>query len=284
MSDKLSKLQDLIKLVSESLTREEFTTAFKNVLDFVKQIEPSLDKKIETKIQDAETRLSEINLVYKETIKKIEADSTSSLSHIKKWALQEVGKLFAKSQLENKLREVDTRLAKIRDFQLPDASTLALEASKLAQDALKPLIPTLPNLEVELPQLGAPIRDSLELLPDGEKLKIEAIEKLREELDELKKLIQQKNATTYVGGGSGSGGRICKSYDLSPYLDGVTKVFSLPAMWRINSVDGSSFPNAFRRTTDWVHDPSASTITFTSEINEATTLATGQTVIINYAE
>ena len=60
------------------------------------------------------------------------------------------------------------------------------------------------------------------------------------------------------------------------------KEFSLPAFWRVISVEGSSFPFSYRPTTDYT--VSGSKITFTSEIDETVSLATGQTLIVLYAE
>jgi hypothetical protein len=110
--------------------------------------------------------------------------------------------------------------------------------------------------------------------PDAPLIKMERIEGLE---DALKKktsgglIVAQARGTVRV-------------YDLSSQLDGVTKTFSLPAFWRILNVDTSSFPNALRPTVDYTSDGNAMTITFTSEIDAASTLATGQTVIVTYAE
>ena len=46
-------------------------------------------------------------------------------------------------------------------------------------------------VEERLPQLGEKVRDSLELLEGDERLKIEAIKDLREELEELRKLAKK---------------------------------------------------------------------------------------------
>jgi len=71
-------------------------------------------------------------------------------------------------------------------------------------------------------------------------------------------------------------------YDLSSSLDGVTKTFGLPAFWKVFDVRSSSFPYAFRPTVDYTVDGSAMTITFTSEVEAAGTLATGQTLYVLY--
>lgn len=114
------------------------------------------------------------------------------------------------------------------------------------------------------------VRDLLELLPEGEKLSIDAIENLREELSKKSKVV--------VSGGGITGRDIVKPYDLSPYLDGVTKTFNIPGTWYVISVATSSVPHALRPTIDYTWTPQ--TITFTSEINADTTLAAGQTVIL----
>jgi collagen triple helix repeat protein len=56
-----------------------------------------------------------------------------------------------------------------------DASAIALEASVMAQEALSPSIPTIDDIEADLPKLGQPIRDSLELLQNDERLDRKAV-------------------------------------------------------------------------------------------------------------
>lgn len=136
-------------------------------------------------------------------------------------------------------------------------------------DEIKALIPSLPD-----PLLGEDMRNALEALPEGDKLSIDAIEGLRKELKDLRKMTREGGG----GGGVASSRNLFQDYDLSPYLDGVTKTFNLPATWNIITVDTSSFPHALRKTIDYTWTPQS--ITFTSEIDAATTLATGQTVII----
>ena len=127
------------------------------------------------------------------------------------------------------------------------------------------------------------IRNKLESLEDEEKLKISAIKDLEEELKKLKKQIDSK--VVYAGGGGGGGGgHIVKAHDLSASLNGSTKVFSLPAFWRVISVHLSSFPNILRPTTDYTTDANLMQISFTAEIDAPTSLATNQSCIIIYSE
>ena len=137
------------------------------------------------------------------------------------------------------------------------------------------------QIEKDIPKLGFAVRDALELLTGRERLDIKYIKGWKKALAAIKK----ETKIFYAGGGGGAeGGRTVLSYDIYDQLDGSTKTFTLPAFWRVISVHSSSFPNAFRATTDYTTDASAMTITFTSEINAATTLATGQTVTIVYSQ
>ena len=104
-----------------------------------------------------------------------------------------------------------------------------------------------------------------------------------EGLEEIERLARQKG-NTIIGGGSG-GGHIVKTHDLSASLDGSTKTFSLPAFWRVLLVLSASFPyGAARETVDWTQDAANSQISFTTEIDAATTLQSGQALLILYAE
>lgn len=133
------------------------------------------------------------------------------------------------------------------------------------------------NIEKNLARLGTVFRDALELLQDEERLSADAIK----DLDERIKIV----AATVSGSGKiisvGGRGHI-KQYDLSDQLNGVLKTFNLPANWAVLAVSSSSMPNAFRFGIDYTY--TTTSITFTDQINAAGTLATGQTLIIQYEE
>lgn len=125
--------------------------------------------------------------------------------------------------------------------------------------------------------LGENVRNALEVLPEGEKLAIDAIEGLREILEELRKF---RSTASSTNGGGIVGRDIIKSYDLSDQLDGVLKTFNLPGTWYVISVVSSSMPHAMRPTIDFTWTPQS--ITFTDEIDASTILSEGQTVIVTY--
>ncbi len=291
MSSKLEKLQELLKLANDGLSKEDFLSAFKAVIEFVKKAEQNLTTVIDDKVTSAEqevlqakNRLSELEQTYQETLRQIEQDNQSTLSNLKKWALERVGELFIKGSIDQrvtkKLGEVDSKLAEFEGISSPDTASIAREAARMAQDALLPQLPTLEQFKLDIPKFGDEIRDALELLQGEERLDISAIKGLQEIIDGLKQLSQSRGIHALPTSG---GGRIVKSYDLSPKLDGITNVFSLPAMWRIIEVKLFSKP-VLQPTVDWVYDAVAHTLTFNAGVDPATDLAAGQTCLIIYGE
>lgn len=215
----------------------------------------------------------------------------AKMKHANESERQEIRDLF------ETLRK-DSRLGTVADLQKNFAKLESAISKRMAEikdgapgkDAdvdliiaeLKDSLPKVEDFMKHLPEYGTDIRDGLELLNGGDRLSMKAIDGLLEALEELKKL--RTGTIINGGGGNASGGRIVKVYDLSSQLNGILKTFSLPAFWRVISVQSSSFPNAFRPTTDYTTDASAMTITFTSEITASSTLAAGQTIIVIYSE
>ena len=256
-----SKIKEIADLINAGLTKQEFIDGFKKMLEHLKELEKNLNFKIDEKTQKALDDLSEVEKAHRQAVEKIEQENQSGLSNLKKWALEKIGQLFINSRIKEKITELDAKLTELNAYKAPDASIIALEASKMAQDGLLPLIPIIDKLEEKLPQMGDLIANALEVLPENKKLEISAIKDLKEELEKLENKIRKGKAMP--AGGVGGGGRIAKVYDLSASLDGVTKTFTLPAFWRVISVHSSSFPNVFRPTTDYTTDAGLSTITFT---------------------
>lgn len=273
---KLKKLKDLLTMVNESISVEDFEKSFRSLIDLVTKIESKLIQKIDAKTRVANNTLSDLQDLHRQTIKRIDKENESNFSSVKKWAVQQVGNVLIKTQfnerikeLDNKIKEADKKLSEVRDGK--DADTEIIVGEVLTR------IPSQephPNAESH--------RDQLETLKDDDRLDVSAIKGIMKLLAKLEKKIDSK--VIYTGGSGAGGGGHVKLTDISSSLNGVTKTFSLPAFWRIISVQSSSFPNAFRPTTDYTTDADLMQITFTSEINAATTLATGQTITIIYAE
>lgn len=265
--DKLEKLKQVLTLVSESLTKEEFINAFKMVLDYVKKIDDRNLKEIEV-IKQNLAALGEA------TIKKSEKDIETAKNEALK-ALQTIisklepefdrqTKLLGErledltTKLNDKLAEVDQKVQSVRDGKDADEEAMLLK------------------LENDLPKLGERIRDALELLEGDNRLDKSAIKGLEEELKALSKKVDGQKV---VAGGAAKT-RIIR-IDLSSQLNGVLKTFFLGTHFGIISVDSSSAPfGAFREGENQDYYESGKNIVFTSNVNAAISLAEGQSLIV----
>lgn len=254
MDDK-NKKPDLIAMLQATLDdhlgKEEFTTAFAQVVETMKTYKAQSEAEFAA-MQSAISALSQ----------KLANDNSTDLAALKAEAQTALAAIH--SAVSDQMAQVHTHASQLQNGPQGEKG----DQGEPGNDGL--------------PDTADDIRNKLELIvEEDEKLKIDAIGHLREELDRLEKKISR---------GSGSGAVIAsqrgqvKVYDLSASLDGIKSTFSLPAFWRVLTVDLSSAPNALRPTVDFTTDANAVTITFTSQIDPATQLASGQTCIVTYAE
>ena len=182
------KLKQFLQLMSDSLTKTDFENKFKLVFDVLKKAIETLDKKyqetlnkIDQKTQEAVDTLEGLQQKHAETIKRIETDNASTVSNLKKWVLLKVGELFIKSAINEKIAEIDDKLVELNNYQPKDGA----------------IGPVGPQGEPGSPDTPEMVRDKLETLKGGERLKIETIDKLQDILEEL------KNRPVSIGGGGG---------------------------------------------------------------------------------
>ena len=90
-----------------------------------------------------------------------------------------------------------------KDGLSPDIQTIAWETSKIVEEKLTPLIPKIEDIENDIPKLGEPIRDSLEILRGENRLDISAIKGL-DDWELIKKLV--KNRVDLPSGPGGARG------------------------------------------------------------------------------
>jgi len=258
-NNQIKGIQKLLTLLEpDALTRKEFKENFAKVIKFL----TSLKEKNQGEFEN-------LNQKFSDQSEKLSGDNTTNLTELK----AEFTKLIDKAlkDQEDGMNFIRDKVRKIRE----------------GTDGYSP-IKGVDYFDGKPGKDGAPGKDApvdtprqakkkIKLLK--KKLKIKDIKNLRKELDELR---GSQTVHSLSGGSGGIGGHV-RYYDLSSKLNGVLKTFSLPAFARILSVQSSSFPNAFRETTDYVVDGSLFTIEFTSEINASSTLAAGQTITILYA-
>lgn len=240
-------------LDSGAVQKEELAQVVKTIIEMLKLVQDLATNEI----KEIKDQMDEFLTDAKNT-SSVNADLLNELS-----SLFESNKKLNIGVLANEVRQELSELSS----RIPKVPKMKDVWTRIAEVEAK--IPTLPD-----EKLGEDYRNALEALPEGDKLAIEAIQDLRKELDSLKRLI-----TANKGGGGAIAGRdLFKDIDLSASLDGVTKTFNIPVVWNIISVHTSSFPNALRKTVDFTYTPTS--ITFTSQIDAATTLAAGQTVVL----
>lgn len=142
---------------------------------------------------------------------------------------------------------------------------------------IKPLIPQ--------PIKGEPGKDGADASFDPNALFDTFIERIKKE--KVLDMSNIKNSDSFLFNGTrykthelmhGAGATVT-FYDLSAQLNGVLNSFAFPG-GTIVDVKTSSFPYTYRPTVDYT--ATASSITFTSEIDAATSLASGQTLILLY--
>lgn len=153
---------------------------------------------------------------------------------------------------------------------IPELPKLKFQTSKELEDII---IPIIKSLQTNFQLNGKDVVEKINALPLTPDCQIDA--------SHIKNLPRPKKekSTGRIGRGTGNA---TKYYDLSDFLNGVTKTFTIPANVRVLDVRSNSAPIAFRQTTDYTH--TTSSITFTSEVEASTTLAAGQTVYIIYVE
>lgn len=249
----------------DSMTTEDFVKAFEMVIEFVQKTYTVTQEEVE-KLQS----------MFVEAVNELKVNnqehSASTKARVMAYCEEEMKKMMASH--EKMMQKCDDKLSDIKDGKDADEE-------RVIEEVIARLDEREANEPEEPEETPREVADFLN--QEAEIIEQETIIGLVKRLRELEDAIARKSTTNVIGGATG-GGRLVKVHDLTDQLDGVTKTFALPAFWRVISVHSSSFPNIFRPTIDYTTDASAMTITFTDEITADATLATGQTLLVVYAE
>lgn len=257
---KLAKLEGVFKLLDDGVTKEEFEKNLTEILKLMKGMK-----------EQSSSDFLAIKEALRMSLEKLNSTHESLLTDAK----NQIDTLF----VENKLSAIDAKQNEAIERLYQRLSTLVDgKDGKVGERGEKG--DTGKEGENGSPDTPEIIREKLELLRGNDRLDVSAIRGLSERLNKVE---SNANRPVVVGGGSSGGGHIVKSYDLSASLNGVLTTFSLPAFWRVISVHLSSMP-VLRETTDWTQNGSASTISFTSQVDAATYLASGQSLVVIYSE
>ncbi len=171
---------------------EQFTEVWNAInKDYASRSE--MEASIARLVDFLKTHTQTINKALANTTEQAERDyrrAQTALDRLSDSLRSELRSLPTTSDLTELERRLEREIGSIRTLipTLPDLAPLFDRIEEVYQ-----AIPTLPE-----PLVGEDFRNALEALPDGEKLAIEAIQDLREELDELRKV------RSAPGGGGGN--------------------------------------------------------------------------------
>lgn len=186
MNETLKKLKEYVAVIHGTLTKEEFTIAFKTVVTAIAQLQAKV-------LADNKGNRESLQALFDE----LKAKSKKDFDTYK----QEGLKLLAKKIIEFK-QATNDRLDAI-ELDLESFSDDRELDKNMLREELFALIPTIEQIENDLPKLGTQIRDALELLQGDERLDISAIkgwEKLRDDIAAAQK---SGKPVTFVGGARG---------------------------------------------------------------------------------
>lgn len=183
-----------IKLVVNRFTQEISKSALKSGVDiYTPQFQLILDRAVKNFSKDAKFDYDEYKQIEDNGLKvAVEADNIFKEDKPIKWEnINNKPKIITDNEVQGIISKEIDKLPKIEkrksDIQI------AIEASKMAQEAIKPLIPVIPplpsiptieDIENDLPKLGERIRDGLELLKGEDRLDSSSIKNLPEVLEQ----------------------------------------------------------------------------------------------------
>lgn len=146
----LKKLEELVKIVDEGLTKEDFVKSFEGVINFIKKIEAKNDVELQL-LKETITKLGE----------KLESDASGGLERLKKEAQDTLSTQIARlnASYEAKMGLVDARVA-----ELKDGESITGPAGKDGKDGS--------------PDKPEEVRDKLEELKGDERLDASAVKNL----------------------------------------------------------------------------------------------------------
>lgn len=250
--DKLLKFFDTSKFLSTQDTEEVLKVIIKLLATFKKDNE-ALNEETKNAVQPLLARIEEQQNNLEELIKQT-VDSKS----------QEIN-----SQVASTLEEIKSLVQEVKATKPKDGKD-ADEERVIAEILAKIKLPEYKEVVLDGgEEIVAKIND---LPTDDDDLKIGV-----QHIKGLKKFVKENQQTIISGGITGRD--LFKDIDLSDSLDGVTKTFNIQAVWNIISVSLSSYPyGALRKDVDFTWTPTS--ITFTSEIDAGTQLASGQKCIL----
>lgn len=260
----LEKLRTVFSLLKNEISKEDFLEYFKKAMELITKMGVNLDSKIakhkeemDRTMKDNNQAMGGIDAKYTSVVNKIKADYETDMASVKKEAMD-----YCMEQMKGMMMKHDQRMTEMERknhaLSLNMPAKVEKEIKKLRDEVLD-LIPTIEQIEKDLPKLGEPIRDALELLHGDNRLDKSAIKGLQEELDRILQMVNSRGIN--IGGGL-SIPRTTDVDDETPTgtIDGSNTTFTL----NYTPINGSIkvFRGGARQTVTEDYTISGTTITF----------------------
>lgn len=238
----------------------------KQVIDVILGIVKELKTRLEGQIAEGDSQVVRNLEGLIPDVKSVEKRLADAIEKVKGISSKEVKTLIA--LIKGEMNEIRSIIPTMPDLSVLEAK---LEEVKIS-------IPVLKDTILDTP---VQIREKVQSLPEGERWNIADVSDLRREIDTLRNELRSIPRGTISGVGGGTRSASVAYYDI-PSLDGVTKAFTIPKFKKVIMVVCSSTPFIMKQGTDYTLAGRA--LTFTSQIDAASTLATDQTVTVIYGQ
>ena len=178
--DKLQKLKTLLEVVNQdTFSQKDFLDAFSKVMEIFKAMKEQNSKEMESMKAMIFSMVSEMQ-------KNNTVMVDSSKQKMMDYCMTEMTKMTndwetMQKKHDSKMQAMDKKMSQV-------VSGKDADEAKVTKDVLAVLIPQIPkidDIEKDIPKLGVPIRDSLELLQGKDRLNIKAIDGVEELKKEL---------------------------------------------------------------------------------------------------
>lgn len=249
------------------LTRADFDKSTKRILEVLLKNQQALREAL-ARIRENNEKI--LQAVIKETEQRLEKDFSGKFTSLFNQIVKENQKAneqFAeqKKLIERALEELQERIASIQDGKDADEEKII--------ERVRATLPTVEDIENNLPKLGERIRDALELLQGDNRLDINAIKGLKEDLEDRFERVRAQIASMRSIGRARI--QVTQRVDLSDQCDGVTKTFNLGRkdVVAVLGVFSTQFPVNYNFSGDWTL--SGSQLTLGDDVDAP---ASGQTL------
>lgn len=251
--NKLKRLEEVFKLLDNSLTTEDFIKSFEQVMKVVEEVKRGNEKEFEL-MHDA------IDSLKKRMQDDVSTDLSVAKEQVMEYCKTEMSKVFAEHAAE--MHDMGSRMEEMVSQRKSDEERVL--------ETIRAEIPELP--EVESTQS---IRDRLARLRKGSKLPIKAIEGLEEKLSETVASIESASANRVQTPAKAFRVHI---KDATAQCDGANKTFTVGGThFGILGVFGTQFPQVYRPVIDYTETKTGILLTAAVGAPE-----TDQTLIIQF--